>query len=477
MTIRLLAVGILVLGMGLFYAVTVTGQEAVLDGGSGAPQPLQSRSYPGWVQVNESGFGDASNAIYALAIFNNQMYAATGSDTGPQIWQTPDGTAWTPATPSAAGWASNTAALCATAFGGRLYVGTWNDNGGELWRTAPTGWERVAQGGSGDASKTAINALAVFGSNLYAVATGLGASFTGTDVKIWRSSTGNAGSWTQVATGGVAAGNVFPDVTTDVFGGYLYLGLSRNGVAELWRTNNGTTWTPAFTNGLGMASNSYVASMAEFGGHLYVGTRNTATGGQVWKSSNGLNWTAVFTDGLGNVKNRGVYGLLVFNNKLYAVLPNVQTGAEVWRTANGTAWEAVARDGWGSAEVNFAAYFDKGATVFKNRLYIAAFTGPSGAEVWKKTVTADFKANPLVGPPPLLVSFGNLSIGDCTSSQWRFGDGASSTLTEPTHLYTAIGAYTVTLTVGDGVDTSTITRTNYIRVEYRVYLPLIMAGY
>ena len=45
-----------------------------------------------------------------------------------------------------------------------------------------------------------------------------------------------------------------------------------------------------------------------------------------------------------------------------------------------------------------------------------------------------------------------------------------------THSYAKRGTYTVTLTINDGVDTNTITRTRYIAVGYRTYLPLVMAS-
>jgi PKD repeat protein len=60
---------------------------------------------------------------------------------------------------------------------------------------------------------------------------------------------------------------------------------------------------------------------------------------------------------------------------------------------------------------------------------------------------------------------------------WGFGDGITSTLTSPTHTYTAAGVYTVTLTVSDGIDTSTITRPDYITVRYSVYLPLVLRNH
>lgn len=59
-----------------------------------------------------------------------------------------------------------------------------------------------------------------------------------------------------------------------------------------------------------------------------------------------------------------------------------------------------------------------------------------------------FTATPTSGPAPLTVDFEDLTTGDPppTSWLWDFGDGATSTLQDPTHEYAAPGAYTVTLT-------------------------------
>ena len=44
-------------------------------------------------------------------------------------------------------------------------------------------------------------------------------------------------------------------------------------------------------------------------------------------------------------------------------------------------------------------------------------------------------------------------------------------------MYCGPGTYTVTLTVGDGTDTSTITKPAYIDVHNRTYLPLVLRNY
>jgi uncharacterized repeat protein (TIGR01451 family) len=74
---------------------------------------------------------------------------------------------------------------------------------------------------------------------------------------------------------------------------------------------------------------------------------------------------------------------------------------------------------------------------------------------------AAFTANPILGPVPLAVTFVN-SSPQATHHSWDFGDGMTSNVISPTHLYTQTGAYTVTLTVSDGIVTDTLTRPNYI---------------
>jgi glucose/arabinose dehydrogenase len=68
---------------------------------------------------------------------------------------------------------------------------------------------------------------------------------------------------------------------------------------------------------------------------------------------------------------------------------------------------------------------------------------------------ATASANPVSGPPPLLVSFSSAGSydpeGAALSYAWTFGDGVTSTLQNPTHTYATKGAYVARLTVSDGV--------------------------
>ena len=77
---------------------------------------------------------------------------------------------------------------------------------------------------------------------------------------------------------------------------------------------------------------------------------------------------------------------------------------------------------------------------------------------------ADFDAMPTAGLEPLVVDFSNESIGDYTSSNWNFGDGGTSTQTNPSHTYTTSGIYSVTLTVSGPGGLNSYTRPNYVTI-------------
>jgi hypothetical protein len=334
---------------------------------------------PGWRQVNIDGFGSRGQMVSTLTAFDSSLYAGTWSS---QVWRTPDGRTWTQATPA---WTSpNPSVVDGEVFGAHLYLGvSVGENSGpwtgEVWRTDGTSWEQVAVAGFGDPSNSSVAALGAFDGNLYAAT---GNEDTGTE--IWRSPTGNANTWTQVNPDGFGAGGTPPgDQVMDEFGGYLYVGLSRNGGAELWRTSNGATWTPALANGPGL-NNTHVSAMAEFGGQFYIGLRNVVTGGEVWRSSDGLHWAPVVTAGLGDPNNQRPYGLIAYGGQLYLVFANQATGAEVWRTSTGDTrdWTQVADAGWGDSDNGLADYFDKAAAVFGNRLYVGTENWTNGGEVW-----------------------------------------------------------------------------------------------
>jgi PKD repeat protein len=71
---------------------------------------------------------------------------------------------------------------------------------------------------------------------------------------------------------------------------------------------------------------------------------------------------------------------------------------------------------------------------------------------------ADFSWSTNRGPAPLSVQFTNLSVGTILSNRWDFGDGATSALSSPAHVFATAGIFTVALVAytASGSDTCRI---------------------
>jgi len=88
----------------------------------------------------------------------------------------------------------------------------------------------------------------------------------------------------------------------------------------------------------------------------------------------------------------------------------------------------------------------------------ASTTLPTGAPV------AGFTASATSGVAPLAMNFTNTSAGSITTYAWTFGDGTSSTAQSPSHVYSAAGVFTVSLTVTGSGGSNTKTMPNYVTV-------------
>ena len=78
---------------------------------------------------------------------------------------------------------------------------------------------------------------------------------------------------------------------------------------------------------------------------------------------------------------------------------------------------------------------------------------------------AAFSASPTLGIMPLNVQFTDMSTGVPASWSWNFGDGNTSTDPNPSHTYSKVGKFTVSLTVKNVKGTNTTKKTKYIDVE------------
>jgi PKD repeat protein len=75
---------------------------------------------------------------------------------------------------------------------------------------------------------------------------------------------------------------------------------------------------------------------------------------------------------------------------------------------------------------------------------------------------SDFVADKTRGGAPMTVKFTDLSKGAPISWNWNFGDGSTSSDSNPVHQYTTLGTFTVTLTTSNVNGQDTTSKTGYI---------------
>ena len=210
------------------------------------------------------------------------------------------------------------------------------------------------------------------------------------------------------------------------------------------------------------------------------GIRNMANPGQFGDPDTyqGNNWYTGTNDNGGVHTNSGV------QNKWYYILTVGETGTNDL----GNAYN-VAAQGWTKSSAiafrNLTVYLTSGSTYADARFYaIQSATdlyGPCSPEVIATTnawyavgvgpaftfsINANFTGTPISScSAPATVSFSNVSVNG-GSYLWHFGDGTTSTALNPTHTYTNLGTYTVTLIAyGGPCGNDTLVRTAYIDVD------------
>jgi PKD repeat protein len=81
-------------------------------------------------------------------------------------------------------------------------------------------------------------------------------------------------------------------------------------------------------------------------------------------------------------------------------------------------------------------------------------------------LAADFTAQPVTGPAPLLVKFNDGSTGLTIQSwSWTFGDGSTATVQNPSHTYSSPGTYTVKLMISGYQSVQSMEKPGYVVVQ------------
>jgi hypothetical protein len=354
------------------------------------PTTLPPGTYAGtcepWVQVNDNAFGldDPSSEsppysgedAFEVAVFNDQLYVGMEGDDlyGARVWRTKSGVSiarsqsdWEQVVDDAFGDVDNNDHIDSLEpFGGYLYASTAQKNsdrdGTEVWRSS-TGnagdWTQVNSDGFGTSYNENFKDMSVLTVDGTPWLCG-GTMNWNMGVQVWCTTDGT--SWVQKNGDGFGDAENIKIWSADVFNSYLYLGTEHYGAGGVWRTDGtpeDTTlwqWQPVFT----ATTTDRVDIIGSYDGYLYIGfDGGSGNGTQIYRSSSGASggFSPVITDGFGDPNNGRVIvdAGTVYNGALYLATLNHATGAEVWRTTDGTtAWTQVNADGFGDANT-FAA--------------------------------------------------------------------------------------------------------------------------
>ena len=171
-----------------------------------------------------------------------------------------------------------------------------------------------------------FRSMAVYRSPLDGVAYLYAGTMADHSPTLWRSATGDPGSWELVFTFPEDAAKVGSVRGMVVHDGLLYFSTTPKGdvlpggLGTIWATD-GAGITPVVTDGFGNPHNRGVGKLASYDGCLYAGTYNSHQGFEVWK----LRCTddpqappeLVMSGGGGQKHNETVHSMREFQGKLY----------------------------------------------------------------------------------------------------------------------------------------------------------------
>lgn len=251
-----------------------------------------------------------------------------------------------------------------------------------------------------------------------------------------------------------------------------YVGLADGGLVKLTSvTNNSATWSTITTPFVGAVSS------VRFGATLndIIVTIHNYGVDSVWYSDDaGANWSSKEGD-LPNIPVRDF--LLNPLNNQEAILA---TQLGVWATTNfgdpSPNW-VQSYNGMSDVSVTSFDYWAVGGDDANNKIIASTYgRGVFTGSFISTDLTAIFSADNLTPNTVQTVTFTDASINGATSWTWSFSpntvtyvNGTNANSQNPQVTFDAAGAYTVTLTVGDGVTTDDEVKTNYINVSLPSY--------
>lgn len=228
--------------------------------------------------------------------------------------------------------------------------------------------------------------------------------------EVWRSASGDQGSWEKVFTFPSEPGRQFGSVRALVphVDGLLYMAVTPSGdimsgtLGEIWATD-GLGFTPVITNGFGNPDNMGISTLASFNGCLYAGTYNP-NGYEVWKLRCASNPEAlpqpVVQAGTGFGQSEVALSMQAFRDHLYVgtgiplgfnpLTKHGPRGCDVIRISPDNSWEVVVGPKRSQPISGYQAGFGWYLNVYC--WYMAEHGGQLYLGTWDMSRTVDFLA-------------------------------------------------------------------------------------
>jgi len=368
-------------------------------------------------QLNNDGLGDKDNVgVGRLATHVDWLFlCAWNTQTGLKVYRSKDAEAWERISPD--GFNGNVHNFTVAGFvwiGDYLYAGTWNQNdGAAMFRAnadAPSAsdvtWETIVEGGFSNPRNWGFTHIREFKDHIYV---GCFNFLEGSEV--WRSSTGDPGTWTMVCPKAWGSKVNTDSTTMLVHDGFLYLGTETARDAQyaegtaLWRTDGALAppydqWRQVNTNGFGNGRNHNICGLAEFSGKIYAATWNQTQGFEVWRATPGPelpfpDWERVVTGALGDPASVYATCMVAMDDAIFVssigafetapalyTLPNAKTktayGGRLIKSRDGKQWENIDAPGFMDPPHLGIQWL----CPFKGKLYIGSQAIDHTMELW-----------------------------------------------------------------------------------------------
>jgi len=309
---------------------------------NGSPPPIQNVFTPSSPTAEE----------FDIQEFNSSLYLAVSDEVnGGQIWRSKNGSNWEPATGLGFGIGpSYSDSWDMTVFKGKLYVATNcypNQSaacpGVVLRSSNGKDWEQIPL----PTGTSLLDKLGVFDGMIYATSIWTGG-------QIWRSRTGNPGTWEAVKD--IGFGDFYGSSSPTEFNGQVYFSVDAHGDSVyIWHSRDGRHWatdTLKITDqdpSMGFTGDS---TMYVYKGDLYLAVTNSLDGGTIYRSKDGRNWKKVI---VGDPAVIGYRDFMAYDGFLYVTTFNFDgsfLGVRLWRSHSGNlgSWERFDPDpaDWGA---------------------------------------------------------------------------------------------------------------------------------